>query len=404
MFTWMTSDCGRLGLARGAGPGLVLLAALLHGLAGAGPAVAATTYDDLDSAVTHLARQLVSEAGLGGEHLLVTPHDFYEENTARRLPLSETLSSRFRSAFSGRPEVRVLLEAGNEDEMMVLQGQWNRCGDGMDLAVWVRRPLAGGGHESSATVGGRIMHVAQDRCTSDLAFQGRHLVRALERDARSRRTRAVHVGEFLFDGEGVADRERMQTYLVRRWLRPAFAQSRLFRLVAPSASDGELSVYAYVDSDAIQISMDVLDGDGRLVSAANVDLARRLLPSNMFPPPGPRVFIVARERVSSKAALRDWLATRIKLVIGPMGTDIRRSNVARYLSALGARRMFYWEQILGDPSDIVGAVEKGIFDGVVTVDDRLVEELRPLYIGPPIELRSRSDFNAIEDVVIVTNR
>ena len=81
-----------------------------------------------------------------------------------------------------------------------------------------------------------------------------------------------------------------------------------------------------------------------------------------------------------------------------MGTAIRRSNVRRYLEGLGA------SMVVMPRSEVYPLLERGVIDGVVTVDDRLVKELRPLYRGPPLELRSRSDFNESDDVVIVTNR
>ena len=81
-----------------------------------------------------------------------------------------------------------------------------------------------------------------------------------------------------------------------------------------------------------------------------------------------------------------------------MSTAIRRSNVTRYLEGLGA------SMVVMAQSEIFRALERGVIDGVVTVDDRLVNELRPLYIGPPLELRSRSDFNERDDVVLVIDR
>ena len=86
------------------------------------------------------------------------------------------------------------------------------------------------------------------------------------------------------------------------------------------------------------------------------------------------------------------------MVIGPMGTTIRMSNVERYLEGLGANAFTL------SRSDIFRALESGAVDGVVTVDERLVQELRPLYSGPLLELQSRSDFNESADVVVVASR
>ena len=52
----ISNGVGRFGPAHGASPGLVLLAALLCGLTGAGPAAAQTTHEDLETAVPEMVR------------------------------------------------------------------------------------------------------------------------------------------------------------------------------------------------------------------------------------------------------------------------------------------------------------------------------------------------------------
>ena len=65
---------------------------------------------------------------------------------------------------------------------------------------------------------------------------------------------------------------------MRRWLRPAFAQSRLFGLVAGGGmqSEGTLQVDVFADSEQLKIVLDVQDSAGRPVSTAVVEMAKDL--------------------------------------------------------------------------------------------------------------------------------
>ena len=414
-----TNDRRRIGLSRGA---RLLTAALvagsLYGLAGAGPA-AAQSYKDLNEAVTKLASRLASTDRLHGKRVLVNAHDFFEEGTGRNLPLSATLRERFTTELSSRGLAVFSLPEGSEDDMVIFQGVWRVLSESgvaparLHLTVKVTERTQGGHRTQSAD--GRVEGVDVRLLTPDLDSWGRHVVKELENRVRDRRHRDIHVGAFDLTGK-VNEPEIVREDLEAFWLEPAFAESRLFRLVAASAgggSDGSLHVRASFGREVVNFRLKVVDGQGGQVTAAKVTMARKVLgdilgeeapPSSTVALEGLRVFIVARREVSGKAALMDWLATRPRLVVGPMVTEIQTKNITRYLGSLGAPRVSFFSQMLSDPSEIYPAFEKGIFDGVVTADDRLLKELRPLYSGPPLELRSRSDFNESDDVVLVIDR
>ena len=118
-----SNGVGRFGPAHAASPGLMLLAALLCGLVGAGPA-AAQSYANLDEAVTKLASRLASNERLAGKRVLVNAHDFFQEGTGRNLPLSATLRERFTTELSSRGLAVFSLPEGSEDDMVIFQGVW----------------------------------------------------------------------------------------------------------------------------------------------------------------------------------------------------------------------------------------------------------------------------------------
>ena len=407
MCTRMTSDgVGRFSLAQGATRDLVVVAVLLCGLAGTGPA-AAQSYANLDEAVTKLASRLASSDRLAGKQLLVNAHDFFEERSGSILPLSATLRERFTTELSSRGLAVFSLPEGSEDDMVILQGVWRVLSNPgatparLHLTVRATERTQGGHRTQSAD--GRVEGVDARLLTPDLDSWGRHAVKKLEDRVRDRRHRAIHVGSFDVRGE-VNEPEIVREDLEAFWLEPAFAESRLFRLVSAPAgggNDGALNVRARFGRDQVIFSFKVEDDQGGQVTSATVKMAREVLGDILDvvvepPPPGPRVFILTRQRLSGNEDPREWAAGQ-RVAIGPMGTDIRRNNVVRYLEALGMSPV-----VIARP-EIAPAIEKGVIDGVVTVDDRLVGEVWPLYTGPPAELRSRSDFNESGDVVVVAN-
>ena len=380
------------------------------------PAAAqATYYADLNAAVDQASPAGSPRTpGFEGKQVLVNAHDFLRgghraQSAAVEVDVARAV--RHRARHTRGAGVRRFLK-GSEDDMVIFQGVWRVLSASgitparLHLTVKVTERTEGGYRTQSAD--GRVEGVDARLLTPDLDSWGRHVVKELENRVRDRRHRDIHVGAFDVTGE-VNEPEIVREDLEAFWLEPAFAESRRFRLVTRSTgggSDGVLHVRVRFGREQVNFRLKVEDNQGGQVTAATVRMARKVLgdilgdetPPSSIVHGGPQVFIVARQRVSSKAALKDWSAIRPILAIGSMGTAIRRSNVRRYLEGLGA------SMVVMPRSEVYPLLERGVIDGVVTVDDRLVKELRPLYRGPPLELRSRSDFNESDDVVIVTNR
>ena len=389
---------------------MALLVVTVCASIGAGP-VAAQSYRDLNEAVNELTEDLASNDRLAGKRVLVNAHDFFEEGRGRNLPLSATLRELFSAELSTRGVQVFALPEGSEDGMVILHGRWRELSEPSAVSSRTRTihltvkliERTRDGQRVLASEPGRVEGVDAKLLAPDLASHGRHVVKQLENRVTQRQRRMIHVGEVVMDG--VPKPERMQRYLVRRWLVPAFAQSRLFGLVTGGGeqSEGTIQVDVFMESEQVEIVLDIRDGAGRPIGAADVEIAKGVIPARYFPvdvlDPSPPVFIVTRKSLSSDSELRDWLATRSpKLWIGPMGTHTRRTNIVSYFQGLGVSVSFFPRR------DVFSAFEKGVIDGVATVDERLVQELRPFYLGSPLELRSRSDFNESGDVVVVTNR
>ena len=298
-----TNHRRRIGLSRGARVLTVaLVAGSLYGLAGAGP-VAAQTYTDLNEAVTKLASRLASDDRLDGKQLLVNAHDFFEESTGRNLPLSATLRERFTTELSSRGVAVFSLPEGSEDDMVIVQGIWRVLSAPgatparLHLTVKVTERTQGGHRMQSAD--GRVKGVDPRLLTPDLHSWGRHVVKELENRVRDRRHRAIHVGTIDVTGD-VSEPEIVREDLEAFWLEPAFAESRLFRLVAASAgggSDGALHVRVRFGREHVNFRLKVEDSHGGQVTATRVRMARKVLGDILGDEtPPPRVFIVARQR------------------------------------------------------------------------------------------------------------
>lgn len=397
---------------RAACVGLVVL-----GCAFARAGWAQRSYDDLDDAVRDLTRTLVergelvalfSAADLAGKRVLVKSDDFFETETGFRLPLSKVLSRKCATELT-RSRVPVALEGSDEDAVRVLHGRWKRVPGGrLDLTLFVAEPVQGRGEPVAlVSVEGRvpIEGIKPEDIAPTLEHWGRYLVRRLDRGVRDQGRRTVRIQPLSVRARGVARADELGRELAD-WLGEALLESRWFDFVEPAPSgsvetvqvDGELLGTVSVRGDHVKVSLRVLDNQRRRVTAASVELPKVLLDEALFGTAElpPRVFILTRERLASNEDPREWAAGQ-KVAIGPMGTDIRRTNVVRYLEALGMTPVFI------PRPEIAVAIAMGIVDGVVTVDDRLVGEVWPRYTGAPAELRSRSDFNESGDVAVVAN-
>ena len=266
---------------------VLLAAAGLYALAAAGPAAAqGTYYTNLIAAVPDLASKLVKDDRVAGKKVLVNAHDFFEEGEdGRNLPLSATLRERFRRELSNRGVQVFTLPEGSEDEMVILHGRWRERSEPGDrpgprtieLTVYLVE-RTGAGQQLLPAAGGRVDAVEEALLTPDLASWGRHVVKELERRVGGRGRRVVHVGNLYFDG--VAEPERLRRYLVRRWLRPAFSQSRLFRLAsaAGEGSGGALHMDVFVHEEDVEVVLDI-EAQGVQVATADFRMARGLIPA-----------------------------------------------------------------------------------------------------------------------------
>ena len=268
------------------------LIAMFFSFAGAGPAAAqGTYYAGLNAAVTDLTSKLVENDQLAGKRVLVNAHDFFEEGTRRNLPLSATLRERFSTELSTRRGVAVFaLPEGSEDDMVILQGVWRDVSEPgaesgtrtVHLTVkLVERTTEG--HRVLSSKNGRVERIDARLLVPDLASWGRHVVRKLEDQARQRRRQIIRVGEVVMDG--VPEPDRARRYLVRRWLIPAFAQSRLFGLATGTGEQSEatLQVDVFMDSEQVEVVLDIRDGAGGPIGAATVDMAKGVFPARYFP-------------------------------------------------------------------------------------------------------------------------
>ena len=262
--------------------GLVVrvLAAVLCGVASVGPAAAQTTHANLETAVTAFTEALVLRGGLRGRRVIVGPRYFHDEVSKRRLPLSEFLSRQFQAKLLAHG-VTPVEPGGSEDEdrMMVLHGRWRLLDEGLHLTAHVREPIVDGSGTVASAPPAPVLNFDKRLLALDLDFLGRDVVRQLEGGIVDSRRRAIYVGEFTIEGEGVGNPERVRRYLTAFWLRPAFTDS-LFTLRSGVPVGGEghgvLFVYAWATSEHLKVSMHI-EGAGERVPTATVDVPVELV-------------------------------------------------------------------------------------------------------------------------------
>ena len=295
----------------------LLVATGMAGLAVAGPAAAQSSWDDLDTAVSKLTRQLVAEGGLRGKRVLVTPNDFYEEGSRRRMPMSEFLSKRFRGELSGQGVNVVLWSAA--DTIPNLKGNWrvlNGSG-GVFLSVEVLELAGSNALRLVVSADGVVERVDPQLLRLDIDFLGRDVVRQLERGLLDKRT--VYVRPVAVAGE-VPQPERLGVHLAS-WLNAALAQGRAnrrltalhpdeevgslpaktisSRTLAPTSSasgktasslvgdmvraESELRGNVDVYSESVRVVLNLVDSRSRRsLSSARVELDKSMLPPDMW--------------------------------------------------------------------------------------------------------------------------
>ena len=265
---------------------------------------ASADFSDLDTFIEHLALQIIhterTTARLTDAGVLVDPSNFFERTTQRRLPLSEELSHRLTTAFRRRG-VRVLSGSGKED-VMILRGRWRDVpGEAvlsLSLAVGklvcTERDAVASGEAATVVCEETEVDAAADERISrdaveayleaDLEFWGRHAMRELERAAPGDHRRPVYIQPA--EVVGVPRPERFGhfgQYVVRGWLTPAFAGSRLFSPVPSRTDDSRnLSVLVFILGQRIDVVLTMQEAQGMYAAKVRMEktLFRDLLPSD----------------------------------------------------------------------------------------------------------------------------
>ena len=315
-----------------------VLAAVLCGVASAGPAAAQTIYANLETAVTAFTEALVHRSDrLRGQRVIVGPRYFHDE-LGKRLPLSEFLSRQFQAKLLSY-DVTPVEPGGSEDEdrMMVLHGRWRLLDDGIHLTAHVREPIVDGSGTVASAPPARVRDFDRRLLALDLGFLGRDMVRQLESGVRDGRRRTIHAGEFTVEGEGVGDPERLRRYLMARWLRPAFRDS-LFTLRSGGSGSGEgdgmLSVYAYATPEHLEVSMHV-EGAGERVPSATIDVPVELV--SIIGGPDVGAILARCEEQAETGRLRDAWGCYGDVPETPAGSAGARAGRARIVDRYAER-------------------------------------------------------------------
>ena len=351
-----------LGAQFRAGLAARVLAAVLCGAASTVPATAQTIHANLETAVAAFTEALVWRGDLRGRRVIVGPRYFHDEVSKRRLPLSEFLSRQFQAKLLAHG-VTPVEPGGSEDEdrMMVLHGRWRLLDDGLHLTAHVREPIVDGSGTVASAPPAPVRDFDESLLALDLDFLGRDMVRQLEGGIRDGRRRTIRVGEFTVEGEGVGDTERVQRYLMARWLRPAFRDS-LFTLRSGVSGGGEgdglLFVYAWATPAHLEVSMYV-EGAGERVPSATVDVPVELV--SVIGGPDVGAILARCEGHVEEGRLREaWrcYGEVPETAAGREGVRVARERIeeryaTRVRAALGAEDLETAQRVVGELSGLI---------------------------------------------------
>ena len=290
----------------------------------------------LDVAVSTLCEKLVDQAGLvRGKPVLISTNDFFDAHSGLSLPLAVQLRGKFITNMK-KQGARVLLPGSDEDKYLILQGTWQREGKFLGLDIKIMG-LNSDGPEVVAAASSKILleRIDERALVADLDSWGRYLVRKLENRVRNRKRHTVYLRKFRPKGE-LNLHPDLALYLAD-WMRPALAESNLFRVLDPQRelknlevaelrtrgvggqsrggtgsqnenrqrgsltadllqSDSELWGSAWLNHEDIEVRASILDLTGRQVTAAKVAVPKSLLPSYL-------VATVAKETITQKSLL-----------------------------------------------------------------------------------------------------
>ena len=269
---------------------------------------------DLDGAVSSLCKTLAGQINLKCQPVFISTNDFFDAHSGLSLPLAVQLRGKFITEMKRRG-ARVLLPGSDEDQYLILQGTWQKEGKFLALDLKIME-LGKDGPEAVAASSSKILLTKIDTTAliADLDSWGRYLVRKLEGQVRDRKRQSVYLRKFRPKGELLSQPD-LVLYL-NDWIRPALAESNLFRILDPHLdlknlkvqqlrarglrqnrgirpklknendltadllrSDTELWGSAWRNRDKLEIRASILDAEGRQVTAATVAVPDALFPS-----------------------------------------------------------------------------------------------------------------------------
>ncbi len=284
----------------------------------AGPAEAGfwdndTTEITLDSAVHSLSDNLADQVNLRREPVLISTNDFFDAHSGLSLPLATQLRGKFITAMKNQG-ARVLLPGCDEDQYLILQGTWQKEGDFLALDMKIMKLIAAG-PEAVAAASSKVLLKKIDKraLIADLDSWGRYLVRKLEGKVRDRKHQSVYLRKFKPKGELLSQPDL--AHYLNDWIRPALAESSLFRALDPQKelkglkveqlrtrglrknrgiraetknesdltadllhADSEFWGSVWRNHDDLEIRASILDANGCQITAANI-----AVPSALFP-------------------------------------------------------------------------------------------------------------------------
>ena len=342
----------------------------------AAPPAWAQVYRSLDLALNEIIGEIVDDGGLRGRAVLVSPNSFIEMGTGRNLRLSSLLARRSVPQLRCQG-ARPVSGSDDEDRAVTLRGEWSieHESGGPYLYLFMEAKQLVGNNElrTLASEHGRVPVASIDRRSlePDIESHGRHVVHKLEQSIAGADGRYVlRVRPFVLQGMAKSESERFNRYLLGKW-RPAFADSRRFRLGGPARFDGELFGDVFIVGERIEVSLYIRDDQEREVAAATVEMDRNLFPPGMF---GPDV----RKLLARCAGEAD---------AGRLGVARRCYEEARASapgdSDVGEGVRAGLERIAGleEEARAVGDVEEAIGRGTLDEARRRLEDLKRLNAG-----------------------
>ena len=268
---------------------------------------------DLNGSVKNLCQTLAGQVNLRRRPVLISTNDFFDAHSGLSLPLAVQLRGKFITEMKRRG-ARVLLPGSDEDQYLILQGTWQEEGEFLALDLKIME-LGKDGPEAVAAASSKILLEKIDKTTliADLDSWGRYLVRKLEGQVRNRKPQTVYLRRFKPKGKLLGQPD-LALYL-NDWLRPALAESNLFRVLDPQLdlkglkveqlrtrglrqirgikpelksdnnltadllrSDTELWGSAWRNHDKLEIRASILNTTGCQVTAATVAVPDALFP------------------------------------------------------------------------------------------------------------------------------